>query len=177
MLITLAEALPLRVQLSRKLHVLRSERESASKVVLISEDDPNLENLLPARTMGEVSEEIRCVINDYILLDQLISTLNVTTVVEWKGNDVTILAAINTAKEYRKELASLKDFGARQKVQRNSNPYRSEPVNSITKMLYDPKIAKEQADELEKFLTRLSAIIEKKNHQVEFEFAADKYMA
>lgn len=176
MLITLAEALPLRVQLARKIRELRDERRESSTVVLAGEDDPQIDNLLPQRTMDEITEELTTVMKDYINLDQAINMKNISETITWKEKEICILSAINLAKEWRHELEEFKRFAAKAKIERNTNPYRSEPINSITKALFDPKTYKDKVASLERELARLSSTIEKKNHQVEFEFAAEQYM-
>lgn len=173
MFITLAEALPIRVQLARKIQELRAEREMSSSISVSGEDDPYTESIVPNRSIDEINNDISDTISDFAAIDQIISIKNVCEKILWNGDEISIQVAINIAKEYRKELASFKSMASRPKVQRGY--YSQEGL--IIKALYDPVEYKEKAERLEKELNRLSALIDKKNHQVEFEFAAEKYIS
>lgn len=177
MKISLAEALPLRVELFRKIRELRQEREGAASIQYFEVPgvDVNEEELLPKRTMAEISAELNQTVLDYTNLDQMISAMNIQSTIDWKGTEISIQSAINLAKMWREELAHCKSFAHRKPISKGTS-YSSSNI-LVTKLLYDPEVFVDIYKQLEKDLPRLSTAIEKKNHQVEFEFAAEAYLS
>ena len=177
MKISLAEALPLRVELFRKIRELRQERDASSYIQYIEAPgvEVNEDELLPKRSMVEVTNELNQVILDYTNLDQIISAMNIQNTIDWKGTALSIQSAINLAKMWRDELEMCKEFARKKLVMRNTS-YSSANI-SVTKLLYDPNTFSDMVKQLEKDLPRLSTAIEKKNHQVEFEFDAEAYLS
>ncbi|MFE8701098.1 hypothetical protein ACFYKX_10875 [Cytobacillus sp. FJAT-54145] len=171
--ITLAEALPLRGVISRRIQELIQERQSVAIVEVEKGETPE-----PCeRTFEEVSLELEQVRKDFRTLDYWMQNFNVNTRIEWNGEDMTVTEALELAKQLRGEIQSLKSFGNRKKTERVS---RGGILGQKTELLaiaqYDPKAIKQQAMKLERQVTRLSALIEKTNHTYTIPFDASCYM-
>ncbi|MDQ0341155.1 S-adenosylmethionine synthetase [Caldalkalibacillus uzonensis] len=112
---------------------------------------------------------------DFRHLDVLLAKANITETLEWEGEKYTIIEAIELAKQIRSEIAELKILAGRKKEEVDMG-YGSTPM--VVRALYDPEEMRKKAIELEKKVTRLSQLIDKKNYQVEIEFpGAENYLS
>ncbi|MFP3726397.1 hypothetical protein U8V72_14510 [Priestia filamentosa] len=174
MKITLAQALPVRNAISRRIQELLQERNR----VAFAEAEKGEKYEAPSRNIDDVTTELREARADYRTLDVLVARENLKATVQWDGGEITLVEAIELAKQVRGEVKSLKDFGNRKKQERkSSNGWGSSESNVIIHALYDPEIYRKAALKSEREVNRLSMEIDKKNHSVEFEFEnADKYI-
>jgi hypothetical protein len=95
---------------------------------------------------------------------------------EWDGVLVSILEAIELAKQLREEKERYKRFGNQKKTERASRGVFGESGNLITVAHFDPEVYRKKAQASERKALKLSAMIEAKNHTVEIPFDADLYM-
>ncbi|MBH8599424.1 MULTISPECIES: hypothetical protein [unclassified Thermoactinomyces] len=163
MQISLAQAVALRNILARKIQELINER---SQVAIISV--PKGEQFeRPNKTIESLTEEINEVRSHFRQLDVAMATANLNHTIHWDDQDITIMEAIELAKQMRGELQELKRFGSRKK-QEYSSHYGE--VVMVEHALYDPAEYQEKAKKLERKVNRLSYLIEAENHQVNFDF-------
>src|SRR5690606_37535078 len=165
MKITLAEALPLRAAIMRRISELIAERHEVSTVTYVPGEAENIE--YPVRKVDEITAEIEEARADFRKLDILMARANVTETLEWEGQSYTIIEAIELAKQMRSEVAELKLLAGRRKeeIQQGLGG-----TVTITRTLYEPEEMRRKAIELEKRANRLSQLIDKKNYQVEIDF-------
>lgn len=164
MKITLAQAVPLRTIISRRIQELLQERVNVSSVEV--EQGEKYEK--PARSMEEITAELEVARNDFRALDVAMAKANLENTIEWDGKEISIMEAIELAKQLRGEVDQLKKFGKRKKQERHTS-WRNETV-TIAYAMYDPEEYRKRALKLERQVNRLSQEIEAKNHRVEFEF-------
>ena len=172
MKITLAEALPLRAAIMRRISELIAERNEVSTITYVPGEAESIE--YPVRKVDEITAEIEEARADFRKLDILMAKANVTETLEWEGRYYTITEAIEIAKQMRSEVAELKRLAGRRKeeIQRGFGG-----TVTITRTLYEPEEMRKKAIELEKRANRLSQLIDKKNYQVEIDFPeAEKYL-
>lgn len=172
--ISLALALPLRRTIESRIEELQNERLLNSKIEY--EKGETYEK--PARSFELITQELFETMEDYRLLDILIATNNITATISWDGKEISIMEAIELAKQLRHELMLLKSFALEKKQEtiRYGNSHNGgEKTYLIT--LYDPEGIRKQAAKLEREVNRLSFEIERKNHSVEFKYSpAKKYI-
>ena len=175
-MITLAEAIPLRKMLERRISELFSERWDKSYVVI--EKGESYEPY--ARTMEKLSEEIYELQRDFRLLGKLVAEANLAQKITWNGEELSMMEAIELAKQLRMDLTQLKTFGSRKKMERVMERGRRGPGNEsaslLTVALFDPEEYRQKALKLERQVNRLSAIIEHQNHLVTIPFDASRYI-
>ncbi|RXT07902.1 hypothetical protein [Ammoniphilus sp. CFH 90114] len=175
-MITLAEAIPLRKMLERRINELFSERWEHAYVIIEKGDsyEPY------PRTMDIISEEIYELQRDYRVLGRLVTEANLSQKMTWNGEEVTLMEAIELAKQLRMDLNQLKSFSTRKKTERLMERGRRGPSSDasslMTVALYDPEVYRQKALKLERQVNRLSASIEHQNHMVSIPFDASKYI-
>ncbi|MDF2534087.1 MAG: hypothetical protein K0R18_244 [Bacillales bacterium] len=166
MKITLAQAVPLRGIISRRIQELLHERNSVS-VVTIEKGDTYEK---PVRSMELVTEELTQAREDLRKLDIVMTTANLSAFVKWDGEDICITEAIELSKQIRGEVTQVKAFGNRKKQEKETN-WRSPESSNIVVALYEPETYRQLALKLERQVNKLSQDIEAKNHTVEIEYA------
>jgi len=175
-MVTLAEAIPLRKMLERKMNELFSERWDKSHVVI---EKGEVYEPYP-RTMEMISEEIYQLQRDYRVLGRLIAEANLTHKVIWNGEEFLMIEAIELSKQLRMDLNQLKTFAAQKKmervVERGRRGSGGEASSLLTVALFDPEEYRQKALKLERQVNRLSAIIEHQNHLISIPFDASRYM-
>lgn len=175
-MITLAEAIPLRKMLERRINELYSERWDKSHVII--EKGESYEPY--PRTMDKISEEMEEVQRDYRVLGRLVTEANLAHKITWNGKVLSVMEAIELSKQLRMDLNQLKSFASRKKMERVMERGRrgpgSEAPSLLTVALFDPEQMREKALKLERQVNRLSALIEHQNHLVSIPFDASKYI-
>lgn len=170
--ITLAQALPLRNSINRRIHELISERNQVAFV----EVEKGGQYEKPTRTVEQVTEELNVTRSDFRALDVAMAAENLKAKVEWDGREVSLTEAIELSKQIRGEVNELKRFGQRKKQERQAS-WRTEEVTYVHAQ-FEPEEYRKSALKLERQVNKLSSEIERKNHFVEFDFvAAERYLA
>lgn len=167
--IPLAEGVKLKGVLTKKISELTSEIQSVSKAIVEKGQTPKPSG----RSLSEVEAELAQVRKDSRTLDRLIYRANIDNTVNFKGEELPIVEAIELATQLRAEAALCKDMSRSEK----ERLYHSTGDNVIFYQvtLYDPEEYRKRANELEKEAHRLSNLINAKNYQVEIEFDDSKY--
>lgn len=174
MKITLAQALPVRNAISRRIQELLQERNRVAFV----EVEKGEQYEKPTRSIEVVTKELEETRMDFRRLDVSVATENLKATIQWDGEEISLIEAIEIAKQIRGEVKDLKNFGNRKKQERKaSNGWGNSDANIIVFAMYEPEEYRKKALKLEREVTRLSLEIERKNHFVEFEFAnAERYI-
>lgn len=171
MKITLAEAVPLRGIIYKRIQELLTERDS----VAVVEAAPGESYEKPSRSMDEVSSDLEEARKDYRMLDVEMARLNLNSYLEWDNQKYCITEAIELSKQVRGEAQKLKYFGGRKKQERETNWRNDSTV--IAHAQYNPEEYRKKGLKLERQVNRLSTKIEAANHTVEFEFEpASRYL-
>ncbi len=172
MKLTLAQAIPLRSAINKRIQELQTERNHASKTSV--EKGEKYE--IPIRNVDGITEELQKVITDFVKLNSLVAQTNLSVVIEWDGEETNLVEAIELSKRLRTEADQLKQLGSLKKQERSSGRF-GESSNLITFALYDPEIYRSKALKLEREVNLLSSLIEHQNHLIEIEFDASDYIA
>ncbi|MGG3279461.1 hypothetical protein [Paenibacillus solani] len=171
--ITMAEALAVRAAINRLMNQLISERMNNSSTIIEKGETAEY----PSRSVDVITEELEAVAADYRKLDLLMAISNTTQTIPWNGTDITIMEAIEMAKQIRSDIGQLAHLGARKKLERQSSRGSGDgAVTLFNVALYDPEAYQMQARKKEREVTKLSALIEHANHSAMITFDASKYM-
>ncbi|USG67198.1 hypothetical protein NDK47_07890 [Brevibacillus ruminantium] len=178
-MITLAQAIPLRRSIERQIDELREERMEFSAVIIAKGETPEF----PERTVEMITAELNQARTDYLRLNRLIAEANLKEVVEWDGRFISLIEAIELAKQMRQEAGEFKSLGVRKKIERaSSSPYHGRPrfheggSDLISVATYDPDTYRESGKKLERRANLLSSKIETANHSLTLDFDAASYM-
>ncbi|MCR8635502.1 hypothetical protein [Paenibacillus radicis (ex Xue et al. 2023)] len=98
--ITMAEALSVRAAIGRKLHQLFHERNMNSTSIIEKGETAEI----PARSVDVLTREIEAVNADFRKIDVLLAKANIERTIVWDGQPITILEAIELAKQTRIEI-------------------------------------------------------------------------
>ncbi len=171
MKITVAEARLLKNSVSKKLQDLLRERNQIAYIEFEKGEDYTPH----ARTFQEVTNDIAKVRGHYRAVKKGLSESNLHTTIQWQGEELTLVEALELVKELRSEADSLKMFGNSQQVERISRGAFEAKV-SFKKALFEPPVVKKDGERLLKEANRLSILIDKANFNamVEFDFV-DEY--
>jgi hypothetical protein len=174
MRITLAQALPVRSSISRRIQELLQERNRVAFV----EAEKGEKYEKPTRSIVEVTKELQEARADFRILDVLVAKENLNATIEWDGKQLTTTESIELAKQLRGEAKELKSLGARNKQEKKSSSgWGASDSNTVVYAMYEPEEYRKAALKLEREANRLSLEVERKNHFVEFEFeAAERYI-
>lgn len=168
MKITLAQAVPLKGIISRRIQELLSERISVSTITV----EKGQQYEAPERSMEIVTAELNQAREDFRKLDITMTAANLTNTVKWDGQDISITEAIELSKQTRAEVNVIKALGSRKKQEKETIRYGLTENNNYVIALYEPEEYRQKALKLERQVNKLSQDIEAKNHSVEIEFAA-----
>ncbi|MEJ8543987.1 hypothetical protein [Brevibacillus borstelensis] len=177
-MITLAQAIPLRRAIERQIDYLKDERFEFSSVTIAKGETPEF----PKRTIELITGELNKARADYRRLDSLIAEANLKKVVEWDGEMISLVEAIELAKQLREETGEYKRFGIRKKIERSPSHYHSRSrsydggSDLITMTTYDPDVYREWGKKLERRANLLSGKIEAANHSISIPFDAASYL-
>ena len=171
--ITLAEALPLKKQISKSLQDKMRERNN-NAFVEFEKDGDTVEN--PAKSFKDLTAELEEIRLDYRKMDFLMDQANINCKLDWEGQSISIKEAIEFSKQIRGEASQLKSLSYSKPMEKVASYHREGPV-TYKKALFKPKELADEALRLEKKANRLSMLIEKTNHLHEITFVeADKYL-
>jgi len=169
-MIMLAEALPLRKTIEKRIQELKSERHENATVTIKQGED--FKNYI-TKTVDELTLELDGLQADYITLNSLITTANLSNQIETEQGNMFLLDAIEFAKATRSESVWFKKFGTTKKIERDTYNKNSDLITVAT---FDIEYYRTKAVELERLANKVSALIEQKNHTIEIEFDASKYL-
>ncbi|WP_342471903.1 hypothetical protein MHH70_15505 [Metasolibacillus sp. FSL H7-0170] len=167
-MISLAEAIKLKSVLNKKIRELSMEISSVSHTIVEKGEEPKA----PIRTLQQVETELAVVRKDARTLDRLIYRANIDNFIEYNGEKLAIVEAIELATQLRAEAEQAKVLGMSEKESFMQSIGETILYNVA---LYDPAAYRTRANELEKQAHRLSNAINAKNYQVEIEFDDSAY--
>ncbi|MBD8501224.1 hypothetical protein [Paenibacillus arenosi] len=171
--LTIAEALSVRAAISRKIDELRSERGNNNTVYVDKNETPEY----PARSVDVITAELDVVQRDYRKLDVMIAQANLANTIAWDGGEITILEAIELAKQTRQEMSAYSYLGQQKKRERLRGGGTGEAAALYQYALYEPETYHQLTQKRTREVTKLSALIERANHMNMIAFDASKYMA
>ena len=156
--ITVAEARLLKNAVAEKLYELISERNRIAYVEFEKGEDYEK----PNRTFEEVSADIKKVREHHRIIKKALAENNLKTTIDWKGEKLTIVEALELVKQLRAEASDLRRFGISNQVERlNSRPFDSKTF--YRKAMFDPVKVKRDSEKILKEANRLSILIDKAN--------------
>lgn len=171
MKITLAQAINLLSSLHKKVSELQGEFFTVHVIEV-----PKGETYTPfERTVEDVLQELSEVQRDLLELKEIIQQANLSNLVEWDGSSISMIRAIETAKQLRERLNLLKTLATTKKREYNVHHHSGAIMEQIA--LFDPTEFKKQSDKLTRQVEMLSSRIDKVNYTIEIEVPlASKYL-
>lgn len=171
MKITLAQAINLLSNLNKKVHNLETEFYTIHTIEV-----PKGEKYTPyERTVEDVLKELAEVQQDILELKEIIQQANVSNQVDWDGKKISIIRAIETAKQLRSRLDFIMTLSITKKREYVVHHHSGAIMEQIA--LFDPAEYKKQADKLSRQVELLSSRIDKVNYTLEIDIPlASKYL-
>jgi len=171
MKITLAQAINLLSSLHKKVNELQGEFFTVHVIEV-----PKGETYTPyERTVDAVLQELSEVQRDILELKEIIQQANLSNQVEWDGHSISMIRAIETAKQLRERLNLLKTLATTKKREYNVHHHSGAIMEQIA--LFNPVEYKKQADKLARQVELLSSRIDKVNYTIEIDVPlASKYL-
>lgn len=167
--ISLAEAVKLKSILAKRIHELEEEMYR----VAFAEIEKGGKIPKQVRSLSVVEHDLEIVRKDFRLLDKLMYEANISNVVEFNGDALTIVEAIEYATQLRAKARLYKLFGASKKEE---YPYNFGEAAALIKVaLFDPEEYRLKALENERQANRLSNAINAKNYSIELDFNSANY--
>ncbi|WP_342536214.1 hypothetical protein [Sporosarcina sp. FSL K6-3508] len=169
MSITLAEGIKLKSILSKQLRELETE---ARRVAFITVEKGTAPPPVP-RTLNDVENEMEQVRKDQRTLDFLIYKANSTHSVDFEGQQITLVEAIELAIQLRAKATFYKELSLANKEELQYGYAETTTVYRVA--LFDPEIYRQKAQLAEKTAHQLSNRINTKNYTINLEFDGSNY--
>lgn len=171
MKITLAQSINLLANLHKKVAELEDEFYTVSIIEV-----PKGETYTPYETTVEdVLQQLSEVQNDILNLKEIIQQANLTNKVDWDGQSISVIRAIETAKQLRRRLSLLKSLASTNKREYQTQFHSGAIMEKIA--LFEPGTYKKQAEKLSRQAELLSSRIDRVNYTVEIDVPlASKYL-
>lgn len=166
--ITLAEAVKLKSILTKRILELEQELRRTAFATVEKGETPTA----GPRTFAEVDAELNDVRKDSRILDRLIYRANIDHVIEFKGEILAIVEAIELATQLRAKARLYKEFSAAKKEE-IVNMMMEKTLVRIA--LFNPEDLRQTAVQLEKDAHKLSNLINAKNYAITLDFDDSKY--
>lgn len=167
--LSLAEAVKLKSVLAKRIHELEEEMDRVAFV----EIEKGSKKPKQERSLSKVEEEIDEIRKDFRLLDKLMYRANFENSIDFNGEDLTIVEAIELATQLRAKARKFKVFGSAVK---EMHPYGyGENLPVIRLAMFDPEEYRVKAVEAERQANRLSNAINTKNYSIFLDFDSEKY--
>lgn len=171
--ISIAEAVSVLSYINRRIGELQSERNSVRTAVV----DKGEEAARPDRSVDVITDEILAAQADYRELKKLIALSNIVTTIEWDGQQISVMEAIELAKNKREEVATYKVLGRFKKIERERPSFGTATASGYTVALFEPEKYAALATKLERQVNALSRDIDRSNHNTMIEFDSSQYIA
>ncbi|WP_010290353.1 hypothetical protein [Kurthia massiliensis] len=166
--ITLAEAVKLKSILRKRIAELNDEMDRVAFTIIVDKDKPEE----PTRTLEQVEQELADVRKDVRTLDRLMYEANSYHTINFEGEALKLVEAIEYATQLRAQADKYKTLAAYDK---RSIEYYSEDAPVYRIALYDPETYRLKAIECERHAHKISNAVNAKNYQIELEFDGDLY--
>ena len=168
-MINLAEAVKLKSILAKKVQELVSELHRSAFVTVEKGQAPKTSN----RAMKVIEAELAQVRHDVRTLDRLVYEANILNTVDFKGEKLALVEAIELATQLRAEVELCKEFSTHEKESVRTGYGETTMLYEIA--MYEPDDYRERAIKLEKDAHKLSNLINAKNYSVEINFDDSRY--
>jgi len=168
-MINLAEAVKLKSILAKKVQELVSELHRSAFVTVEKGQAPKTSN----RAMTVIEAELAQVRLDVRTLDRLVYEANIINTVDFKGEKLALVEAIELATQLRADVELSKQFSMHEKESVRMGYGETTMLYEIA--MYEPDDYRERAIKLEKDAHKLSNLINAKNYSVEINFDDSRY--
>ncbi|MFF2177867.1 hypothetical protein ACFVT8_15625 [Lysinibacillus sp. NPDC058147] len=168
-MINLAEAVKLKSILAKKVQELIGELERSAFVTVEKGQAPKTSN----RAMTVIEAELAQVRLDVRTLDRLVYEANIKNTVDFKGEKLALVEAIELATQLRADAELCKEFSMHEKESVRTGYGETTMLYEIA--MYEPDEYRERAITLEKDAHKLSNLINAKNYSVEINFDDSRY--
>jgi len=168
-MINLAEAVKLKSILAKKVQELVSELHRSAFVTVEKGQAPKTSN----RAMTVIEAELAQVRLDVRTLDRLVYEANIINTVDFKGEKLALVEAIELATQLRADVELCKQFSMHEKESVRMGYGETTMLYEIA--MYEPDDYRERAIKLEKDAHKLSNLINAKNYSVEINFDDSRY--
>ncbi|MCY9548442.1 hypothetical protein [Lysinibacillus xylanilyticus] len=168
-MINLAEAVKLKSILAKKVQELVSELHRSAFVTVEKGQAPKTSN----RAMKVIEAELAQVRLDVRTLDRLVYEANIINTVDFKGEKLALVEAIELATQLRADVELCKQFSMHEKESVRMGYGETTMLYEIA--MYEPDDYRERAITLEKDAHKLSNLINAKNYSVEINFDDSRY--
>ncbi|MFJ8515818.1 hypothetical protein [Lysinibacillus xylanilyticus] len=168
-MINLAEAVKLKSILAKKVQELVSELHRSAFVTVEKGQAPKTSN----RAMKVIEAELVQVRLDVRTLDRLVYEANIINTVDFKGEKLALVEAIELATQLRADVELCKQFSMHEKESVRMGYGETTMLYEIA--MYEPDEYRERAITLEKDAHKLSNLINAKNYSVEINFDDSRY--
>lgn len=171
MKITLAQAINLLANLNKSAGELEIELLSVHVIEV-----PKGETYTPyERKVQDVLNDLNGIQQDILALKDIIQQANLSNLIEWDGQTISVTRAIETAKQIRQKLTLVKTLAMTKKRDYNVHHRSGAIIEEIA--LFEPGDYKKMADKLGRQVELLSSKIDKVNYTVEIDVPlAAKYL-
>ena len=168
-MISLAEAVKLKSILNTKFRELFQERRRVAYVTLEKGETP----VANGRSIAQVEAELDFVRKDIRTLDRLVYEANLKHTVNFLDEELTLVEAIEYAKQIRYEAEEVKDlsYSEKEEIQMGYGD-----LSIVRIAMFDPESYRVKADEYDRLAHKLSNLINAKNYQVQIDFDDSKYL-
>ena len=168
-MINLAEAVKLKSILAKKVQELVSELNRSAFVTVEKGQAPKTSN----RSMTVIEAELAQVRLDVRTLDRLVYEANIKNLVDFKGERLALVEAIELATQLRADAELCKQFSMHEKESVRMGYGETTMLYEIA--MYEPDEYRERASKLEKDAHKLSNLINAKNYSIEINFDDSRY--
>lgn len=167
--ISLAEAVKLKSVLTKRVHELEDEMRRAAFTTVEKGNSPEKKQ----RTLEIVESELDEVRLDNRVLDRLMYRANIDNEIEFKGQKLAIVEAIELATQLRAKARFYKELSTAEKEEIQYGYSESTTVYRIA--LFNPEEYRVKALQAEKDAHKLSNLINAKNYSINLDFDDHKY--
>ncbi|MFJ7935454.1 hypothetical protein [Sporosarcina sp. NPDC096371] len=167
--ITLAEAVKLKSVLTKRIHELEDEMRRVAFTTVEKGNNP----IKGPRTLESVEAELDEVRLDSRVLDRLMYRANIDHTIEFQGQQLAIVEAIEFATQLRAKSRFYKELSTAEKEEIQYAYSESTTVYRVA--LFDPENYRVKSLQAEKDAHKLSNLINAKNYSITLAFDDSKY--
>ncbi|WP_342514506.1 hypothetical protein MKY34_07190 [Sporosarcina sp. FSL K6-1522] len=167
--ITLAEAVKLKSVLTKRIHELEDEMRRVAFTTIEKGNTPEQ----GPRTLGHVETELDEVRLDSRVLDRLMYRANIDHTIDFQGQQLAIVEAIELATQLRAKARFYKELSTAEKEEIQYGYSESTTIYRVA--LFNPEDYRVKSLQLEKDAHKLSNLINAKNYSITLAFDDSKY--
>ncbi len=167
--ITLAEAVKLKSILAKRIHELEDEMRRIAFTTVEKGETPKI----GPRSVATVDTELDDVRSDSRTLDRLVYRANIDNDIEFQGQKLAIVEAIELAIQLRAKARFYKELSTAEKEEIQYGYAENTTVYRVA--LFNPEEYRTKSLQAEKDAHKLSNLINAKNYSITIEFDDGKY--